>query len=66
MPDSIELTDSGLVAITRDSLLTLRTALFRDLGINAAAVLQEAGYAGGQAVFDAFGQFGQFMAGFFH
>ena len=56
MPDSIELTDSGLVAITRDSLLTLRTALFRDLGINAAAVLQEAGYAGGQAVFDAFGQ----------
>lgn len=54
MPESIELTDSGLVAITRDSLLTLRTAMFRDLGINAAAVLQEAGYAGGQALFDAF------------
>ena len=54
MPEPIELTDGGLVAITRDSLLTLRTALFRDLGINAAALLQEAGYAGGQAFFDAF------------
>ena len=55
MPEPIELTDSGLVAITRESLLTLRTALFRDLGTNAAAVLQESGYAGGQAFYDAFG-----------
>ena len=54
MSEPIELTDGGLVAIPRDSLLTLRTALFRDLGINAAAVLQEAGYAGGEAFFDAF------------
>lgn len=55
MPEPIELTDGGLVAITRESLLTLRTALFRELGINAAGLLQEAGYAGGQAFFDAFG-----------
>lgn len=54
MPEQIELTDSGLVAITRESLLTLRTALFRDLGVNAAALLQEAGYAGGEALLDAF------------
>jgi predicted hydrocarbon binding protein len=54
MPDQIDLTNSGLVAITRDSLLSLRTALFRDLGTNAAAVLQEAGYAGGEAFFEAF------------
>lgn len=55
MPEPIELIDGGLVAITRESLLTLRTALFRDLGINAAALLQEAGYAGGQAFFEVFG-----------
>ena len=56
MPERIELTDGGLVAITRESLLTLRTALFRDLGTNAAALLQEAGYAGGQAFYEAFGK----------
>ena len=54
MPEPIELTDSGLIAISRDALLTLRTALFRDLGINAAAVLQEAGFAGGESFFAAF------------
>jgi predicted hydrocarbon binding protein len=53
MPQQIEATDGGLVAMPRESLLALRTALFRDLGINAAALLQEAGYAGGQALFDA-------------
>lgn len=56
MAEPIELMDGGLLAITRESLLTLRTALFRDLGTNAAAVLQESGYAGGQAFFDAFGR----------
>lgn len=56
MPGPIELTDSrlGLVAITRESLRALRSALFRDLGVNAAALLQEAGYAGGQVLLDAF------------
>ena len=51
---SIALPDNGLVALTRDSLLALRVALFRDFGPNAAASLQEAGFAGGQTVYDAF------------
>lgn len=56
MPQSIDLPQNALVALTRDSLTALRTALFRDLGANAASLLQEAGYAGGQAMYDAFGQ----------
>ena len=56
MSPSIDLPGNALVAMTRDSLLALRTALFRELGPNAAALLQEAGYAGGQALFDAFGR----------
>ena len=54
MSPSIDLPGNALVAMTRDSLLALRGAMFRDLGANAAALLQEAGYAGGQAWFDAF------------
>jgi predicted hydrocarbon binding protein len=54
MPPSIDLPSNALVALTRDSLLALRSALFRDVGPNAAALLQEAGYAGGRALFDAF------------
>jgi uncharacterized protein len=53
---SIDLPENSLVALTRGSLLALRTALFRDVGMNAASLLQEAGYAGGQAMFDAFGR----------
>jgi predicted hydrocarbon binding protein len=51
---SIDLQDNALVGLTRDSLLALRSALFRDVGPNAAAVLQEAGYAGGPAMYSAF------------
>jgi predicted hydrocarbon binding protein len=54
MPQSIDLPDNSLVALTRPGLLALRAALFRDIGPNAAALLQEAGYAGGPAVYDAF------------
>src|ERR1041384_2640012 len=54
MAPSIDLPGNALVAMTRDSLLTLRAALFRDLGPNAAALLQEAGFAGGGALYDAF------------
>lgn len=54
MSQSMDLPENGLVALTRDSLLALRTALFRDVGPSAAAALQEAGYAGGQALYDAF------------
>jgi predicted hydrocarbon binding protein len=54
MSHSISLPDAGLVALTRDSLIALRVALFRDFGPNAAAGLQEAGFAGGQSMYDAF------------
>jgi uncharacterized protein len=51
---TIDLTGSGMLAITRDSLFALRAALIRDTGAAAAGYLQEAGYAGGGALFDAF------------
>src|SRR4051812_16792919 len=54
MAQSIDLTENALVALTRDSLLALRGAMFRDIGPNAAAMLQEAGYAGGPALYHAF------------
>ena len=50
----MNLTGSGMVAVTRDALAGLRGALMRDLGYGAASYLQEAGYAGGGALFDAF------------
>jgi predicted hydrocarbon binding protein len=56
MAESIDLNGNALVAITRDSLSALRTALFRDVGPNAAALLQEAGFAGGPALYEAFGR----------
>ncbi len=56
MPLSIEMSQNALVAMTRDSLTALRLALFRDVGPNAAALLQEAGFAGGPALFGAFAQ----------
>lgn len=55
MTDSIQLSGSGMLALTRDSLATLRAALFRDLGGDADRYLQEAGYAGGAALYAAFG-----------
>lgn len=55
MTDSIQLGESGMLAITRDALAALRGALFRDLGGEVAAgYLQEAGYAGGEALFTTF------------
>ncbi len=47
---------SALSAIPRSSLTTLRAALVRDLGDGFAAVLQEAGYAGGDSVLAAMQQ----------
>ncbi len=55
-PTTLDLTGSGMLAITRDALTTLRGALLRDSGPAAAAYLQEAGYAGGSALFEAFRQ----------
>jgi len=51
---TIDLTGSGMLALTRDTLTTLRTSLTRDTGASAAGYLQEAGYAGGPALFEAF------------
>lgn len=45
-----------MVGMSRDAFTTLHTVLFRDAGGNAAAYLQEAGYAGGAALHDAFGR----------
>ena len=51
---TIDLTGSGRLAITRDALTAMRAALMRDTGPAAAGYLQEAGYAGGGALFEAF------------
>ena len=56
MTHSLDLNDNALVAITRDSLSALRAALFREVGPSAAALLQEAGFAGGPALHAAFGR----------
>lgn len=45
---------SSLSAVPHASLRALRAALVRDLQDGFAAVLQEAGYAGGESVFEAF------------
>ncbi len=50
----MDLTGSGMIAITHDSLAALRAALLRDTGYAAFGYLQEAGYAGGGALFEAF------------
>ena len=51
---TLDLTASGMLGLTRDALTALRNALLRDTGPSAAAWLQEAGYAGGGALFDAY------------
>lgn len=56
MAESIDLNGNALVAITRDSLSALRAALFREVGPSAAGLLQEAGFAGGPALYEAFGR----------
>ena len=54
MPLSLDLASHQMVALTRSSLAALRGALIRDAGPAAAAYLQEAGYAGGEALFESF------------
>ena len=56
MPDRIDLADHQMVALTRASLAALRAALMRDAGPAAATFLQEAGYAGGDALFGSFSE----------
>ena len=43
-----------MVGVARDAFTTLHAVLFRDAGANAAAYLQEAGYAGGPTLHEAF------------
>jgi len=54
MPQPLDLAGHGMLAFTRASLSTLRSALMRDGGPDAAIYLQEAGYAGGDALWQAF------------
>lgn len=54
MTQSIDLKSAGLVGLGRDALATLRATLVQGLGGDAAASLQQAGYAGGDAVHAAF------------
>lgn len=50
----MDLAAANCIALPRASLAALRAALIRDTGGGFAAYLQEAGYAGGEAVFAAF------------
>jgi predicted hydrocarbon binding protein len=54
MATTVELSSSQLVAFPRASLGALRAALIRDTGGAYATFLQEAGYAGGEALFASF------------
>lgn len=54
MAPTIDLRASGLVGVGHDAVATLRNAMLQDMGTNAAGYLQQAGYAGGDAVHDAF------------
>lgn len=50
----MDLSATNCLALPRASLLALRAALIRDTGGSFATFLQEAGYAGGEAVYGAF------------
>lgn len=54
MMTSRSVSPGTLSAVPHASLRALRAALVRDLGVGFAGVLQEAGYAGGEPVFEAF------------
>lgn len=54
MATKFALASTPLVALPRQSLAALRSALMRDLGGGFATYLQEAGYAGGDAIFTSF------------
>ena len=51
---TLDLPGSGMLGLSRDALSSLRNALLRDAGPSAASFLQEAGYGGGPALFEAF------------
>jgi predicted hydrocarbon binding protein len=56
MAHSIDLSANAMVGLTRESLVALCASLLRENGSQAAMHLQNAGYAGGATLFDAFSQ----------
>ena len=56
MAQTLDLSASAMVGVTRESLLSLCASLLKDVGPEAASYLQNAGYAGGATLFDAFGR----------
>jgi predicted hydrocarbon binding protein len=54
MTQPIDLTDHQMLAVSRSALAALRAAIVREAGPGAASWLQEAGYAGGDNVFESF------------
>ena len=54
MAQTLDLSASAMVGVTRESLLSLCASLLKDVGPEAASYLQNAGYAGGATLFDAF------------
>ena len=56
MASAMQLDQHGMVALSRASLSALRTALLRDAGPGGVAYLQEAGFAGGEALMASFRQ----------
>lgn len=54
MIQHIDLSDNDLLAMSRSALTALRRALLREAGPAASACLQEAGYAGGDTIFESF------------
>src|ERR671932_2011426 len=53
---SIDLAEHQMLALSRSAFAALRSALLRDADIAGATYLQEAGYAGSDAVFTSFRQ----------
>ena len=56
MAQSIDLSAHAMVGLTRETLVSLCAALLRENGSQAAMHLQNAGYAGGATLFEAFSQ----------
>ncbi|MBA3890412.1 MAG: hypothetical protein H0X64_07770 [Gemmatimonadaceae bacterium] len=54
MTRTIDLPAAGMLGLGHEAVASLRDALLRDMGPDAAGYLQQAGYAGGDAVYAAF------------
>ena len=50
----MDLPSSGMVGLSRDAMIALRNALYRDAGANAPGWFQEVGYAAGPGLYQAF------------